>query len=146
MKVAERIIATNDKARGEVVVDVELLQINTNKLLDLGVSLSEYQVIQSVEPTPVRLSELEFLNQSNWMLTLPSFIYDFVKNSSGAELLARPQLRISDGEQASLHIGEQVPIPVTTFNTANTIGGNIVPVTFLPGRRYPHRARDAHSP
>ncbi|MDX1644961.1 MAG: hypothetical protein R3244_11450 [Thermoanaerobaculia bacterium] len=129
VKVAERIIATNDKARGEVVVDVELLQINTNKLLDLGVSLSEYQVIQSLEPTPIQLSELEFLNQSNWMLTLPSFIYDFVKNSSGAELLARPQLRISDGEQASLHIGEQVPIPVTTFNTANTIGGNIVPVT-----------------
>lgn len=129
VKVAERIIATNDKARGEVVVDVELLQINTNKLLDLGVSLSEYQVIQSVEPNPIQLSELEFINQSNWMLNLPSFIYDFVKNSSGAELLARPQLRISDGQTASLHIGEQVPIPVTTFNTSNTIGGNIVPVT-----------------
>ncbi len=129
VKVAERIIQTNDKARGEVVVDVELLQVNTNSLIDLGLSLSEYRVTQSLEPNPVRVSELEFLNQANWMLAIPSFIYDFVKNSSDAELLARPQLRISDGEKASLHIGEQIPIPVTTFNTANTIGANIVPVT-----------------
>ena len=38
VKVAERIIETNDKARGEVVVDVELLQINTNTMLELGMS------------------------------------------------------------------------------------------------------------
>ncbi len=129
VKIAERIIQTNDKARGEVVVDVELLQVNTNSLLDLGLSLSDYRITQALNPNPIPVSELEFLNQSNWMLTIPSFIYDFVKNSSDAELLARPQLRISDGEKASLHIGEQVPIPVTTFNTANTVGGNIVPIT-----------------
>jgi general secretion pathway protein D len=129
VKVAERIIQTNDKSRGEVVVDVELLQVNTNSLLDLGLSLSEYRVTSSLEPNPIQMSELSFVNQSNWMLTIPSFIYDFVKNSSDAELLARPQLRISDGEKASLHIGEQVPIPVTSFNTANTVGANIVPVT-----------------
>ncbi len=40
VKVAERIISANDKARGEVVVDVELLQINTNKMRELGVELS----------------------------------------------------------------------------------------------------------
>ncbi len=129
VKVAERIIQTNDKARGEVVVDVELLQINTNTMLELGLSLSEYQVVQQLDPNPISMSDLQFINQSNWMLTIPSFIYDFMKSSSDAELLARPQLRISDGEQARLHIGDQVPIPVTTFNTANTVGGNIVPVT-----------------
>jgi general secretion pathway protein D len=37
VKVAESIIRTNDKSRGEVVVDVELLQINTSKLQELGV-------------------------------------------------------------------------------------------------------------
>ena len=37
VKVAEKIIETNDKAKAEVVVDVELLQINTRTLRDLGV-------------------------------------------------------------------------------------------------------------
>ncbi len=129
VKVAERIIATNDKSRGEVVIDVELLQINTSKLRELGVSLDQYRVTQTLDPNPIRASDLEFINQGNWILSLPSFVYDFVKNSSEAQLLASPQVRISDGEQATLHIGDRVPIPVTTFNTAQTLGSNIVPIT-----------------
>ena len=136
VKVAERILMTNDKARGEVVIDVELLQIETNKLQDLGISLSQYSITQTLEspsattiPGAVRVSDLEFVNQQNWLLTLPSFIYDFVKNSSDAQLLASPQVRISDGEKAAFHIGDRVPIPVTTFNTSQVQGTSIVPVT-----------------
>ncbi len=131
VKVAERIIDTIDKARGEVVVDVELLQINTSLLQDLGVRLSEYQVGQRLDQPEggIRVSDLEFINQGNWFLTLPSFVYNFMKTSSEAELLASPQVRISDGETASLHIGDSVPIPVTSFNTGQTVGGNIVPLT-----------------
>ncbi|HEY8021171.1 MAG TPA: secretin N-terminal domain-containing protein, partial [Thermoanaerobaculia bacterium] len=40
VKVAERIIEANDKSKAEVVVDVELLQINSGKLRNLGISLS----------------------------------------------------------------------------------------------------------
>jgi general secretion pathway protein D len=130
VKVAERIISANDKARGEVVVDVELLQINTNKMRELGVELSQYSVVQSLDQDPpLRVSDLEFLNQQNWEITLPGFVYNFVKTSSEAQLLASPQIRISDGEQANLTIGDRVPIPVTTFNSAQTVGGNIVPIT-----------------
>jgi general secretion pathway protein D len=129
VKVAERIILTNDKSRGEVVIDVELVQINTQKLQELGVSLSEYGVTQSLDPNPIRLSDVEFLNQANWILNLPAVVYDFVKNSTDAQLLANPQLRISDGEHATLHIGDREPIPVTTFNSSQTVGGNIVPIT-----------------
>ena len=41
--IAERIVEQNDKQLAEVVVDVELLQINTTKTQDLGVLLSAYQ-------------------------------------------------------------------------------------------------------
>lgn len=133
VKVAERIIEANDKAKAEVVVDVELMQLDTSALRELGVSLDPYSITQTVdvgsEEGVLRLSDLEFLNQNNWTLTIPSFIYNFIKNSSDAQLLARPQLRITEGEKARLVIGDRVPIPVTTFNTANTVGGNIVPIT-----------------
>ena len=136
VKVAESIIRTNDKSRGEVVVDVELLQINTSKLQELGVLLTDYTITQFLDPAlqvgdtgAFRVSDLEFINQGDWLVTIPGFVYDFVKTSTEAQLLASPQVRISDGEQATVHIGEQVPIPVTTFNTSGTIGGNIVPIT-----------------
>jgi general secretion pathway protein D len=133
VKVAERIIEANDKARAEVVIDVELMQLDTTALRDLGVSLDPYTITQSLdtgtENNVLRLSDIQFLNQNNWTLTIPNFIYTFIKQSSDAQLLARPQLRISEGEKARLVIGDRVPIPVTTFNTANTVGGNIVPIT-----------------
>src|SRR5262249_40822709 len=53
----------------------------------------------------------------------------FIKNNADAELLAKPQLRISEGQKAQLIIGDKVPIPTTTFNTSNTVGANIVPIT-----------------
>ncbi|HVS63012.1 MAG TPA: secretin N-terminal domain-containing protein [Thermoanaerobaculia bacterium] len=133
VKVAERIIKANDKAKAEVVVDVELLQLDTNRLQDLGISLNQYQVSSSLdlggEDVPVRFSDLEFINASNWVLTVPSFLFDFLKNSSQAQTLAKPSLRITEGERARLTIGDRVPIPVTSFNSANTVGSNVIPIT-----------------
>lgn len=147
VKIAERLIETNDKSKAEVVVDVELLQINSNRLRDLGVTLSSYAVGQALDlgtstgtgsgtggattaPAGIRLSDLEFINQSNWLLTLPSFLYEFVKSNTEAQLLAKPQLRITEGEKANLVIGDRVPIPLTTFNTQNAgATGGIVPIT-----------------
>jgi general secretion pathway protein D len=152
VKVAERIIEANDKSKAEVVVDIELLQINTQRLRDLGVSLSSYSVGQQLSfpsttatssgaaggtattttttPSGVSLSNLRFINQSNWFLTLPSFVYNFIKQNTDAQLLAKPQLRISEGEKANLVIGDRVPIPLTTFNTQNAgATGGIVPIT-----------------
>jgi general secretion pathway protein D len=146
VKVAEKIIETNDKSKAEVVIDVELLQVNSNRVRDLGVSLSNYAVGQRLDlggtagggtggtggttQGGIRFSDLEFINQSNWILTVPSFLYEFVKSNTEAQLLAKPQLRITEGEKASLTIGDRVPIPLTTFNTQNVGGqGGIIPIT-----------------
>lgn len=135
VKVAERVIETNDKSKAEVVIDVELLQINTGRLRELGASLQGYTVTQSLEGasdgfSSIRVSDLEFLNQSNWILSIPNIIYDFVKTNTDAQLLAKPQLRITDGEKANLIIGDKVPIPLTTFNTQNAgAAGGIIPIT-----------------
>jgi general secretion pathway protein D len=145
VKVAERIIEANDKSKAEVVVDVELLQINTQRLRELGVALDSYGIRQSLDlgasgatagtgatggPPQLHVSDLQFLNQSNWALTIPSVMYNFVKQNTEAQLLAKPQLRITEGEKANLVIGDKVPIPLTTFNTQNVGGaGGIVPIT-----------------
>lgn len=132
VKVAERILQTVDKSKAEVVVDVELLQINTTRLLQIGVSLSADRITQTLDlgkDVPIRFPDLANLSQQSWTLTIPSILYDFAKSNSEAQLLAKPQLRITDGKKASLHIGDKVPIPVTSFNTGNTVGGNVVPIT-----------------
>jgi general secretion pathway protein D len=132
VRIAQKLIEGIDKSKSEVVVDVELIQVNTTKLRELGMSLSNYQITQTPdfgEDAAIRLSDLRHMTQNSWSLTIPSIIYDFVKSNSDAQLLAKPQLRITEGEKANLHIGDRVPIPVTTFNTQQTAGGNIIPIT-----------------
>ncbi len=139
VKVAEQIILSNDKAKAEVVVDVELLQINTSSLIELGMSLSSNQLTVSPDfgggaegaaNATIRFSDIEFINENNWILTVPSFIFDFAKANGDAQALAQPKLRITEGEKGSLTIGDRVPIPTTTFNTQNQGGvGGIIPVT-----------------
>ncbi len=144
VQIAERIVEQNDKQLAEVVVDVELLQLNTTKTQDLGVLLSAYETkCTLVAPSPTGKTnfdtsvpdgnftwdQLKDISIRSFGFTLPSFTYSFIKNNTDAELLAKPQMRISEGQKAQLVIGDRVPIPTTTFNTGTTVGGNIVPVT-----------------
>ena len=132
VRVAQRIIEAIDKSKSEVVIDVELIEVNTTKLRELGMSLSENRVTQTLDlgaDAKVRFSDLSNLTRESWALTIPSIIYDFVKTNSDAQLLAKPQVRISEGEKGKVHIGDRVPIPVTSFNSSNTVGGSIVPIT-----------------
>src|SRR5262249_7196330 len=140
--IAEKIIEQNDKQLSEVVVDVELLQINSTDTKDIGLLLTSY-AIGAGAPAPGGKSDLgadipqgsftwdqlKELSVRSFGFTIPNLTYTFIKNNTDAELLAKPQLRISEGQKAQLIIGDKIPIPVTTFNTATTVGSNIVPVT-----------------
>jgi general secretion pathway protein D len=145
--IAEKIIEQNDKQLAEVVIDVELLQVNTNRLTDIGLLLSNYSVGAAI-PAPggttdlgatlpaggatggaFTWDQLRSISIRSFGFNIPSATYNFIKNNSEAELLAKPQLRISEGQKAQLVIGDKVPIPTTQFNTSNTVGGSIVPVT-----------------
>jgi general secretion pathway protein D len=54
---------------------------------------------------------------------------NFLLSDAGAQVIAKPQLRVSEGEKASVRIGDRIPIPTTTFNTTQTVGGTVVPIT-----------------
>ncbi|MBP7675723.1 MAG: hypothetical protein KBB14_05325, partial [Thermoanaerobaculia bacterium] len=132
--VAEKLIEVNDKAKAEVVLDVELLQLSTTKLLELGATLSSYKITGSPNlgtgTTSLPWQDLLKLSLSDFNFTVPSVAVSFIKQNSDSELLAKPQLRIAEGEKAQLVIGDRVPIPVTTINTQQAIGQTgVVPVT-----------------
>ena len=83
------------------------------------------------DDSQIRLNNLRRLRQQgSWILSpIPSAVITLVKGDADTRTLSRPQARVTDGEKVTVHIGDQVPIPNTTFNTSNTVGGSIVPVT-----------------
>jgi general secretion pathway protein D len=133
IKIAERIIKANDKAKGEVIVDMELLEINRNELQRLGIDLSNksLSLVFGEGDESLTLNSLDVIkSEAAWSIgPIPSVLLNFLKTDSDARTLSRPQLRILEGEEGKITIGDRVPIPATTFNTSQTVGGNIVPVT-----------------
>ncbi|MCP4898723.1 MAG: hypothetical protein GY906_17270 [bacterium] len=136
--IAEKLIEISDKAKAELLVDVELLLIASSNTSNLGATLSTYSYTLGLDTAAVNpdapagflgLDDFKNITRSNWFINVPSVIINLVKTSGEAEVLAQPQLRVTEGEKAQLHIGDKVPIPVTSFNTGNSIGGNVVPIT-----------------
>ncbi|HEY3054674.1 MAG TPA: secretin N-terminal domain-containing protein, partial [Thermoanaerobaculia bacterium] len=136
VRIAEKIIEANDKAKAEVVVAVELVQLDINKLRDIGIAIqgpaasSAGSVIPNITVdgknvpltggTQVTLDQLRSLGNGSFTFSIPSVTYTLIKNLGNSELLANPELRISEGEKATLHIGQRIPVPVSTFTAISS--------------------------
>jgi general secretion pathway protein D len=131
--IADRIISANDKSKGECLIDVELLEINRALARTVGIDLSSKALSLTFRGggQSVPLNDLNSLNQAgNWTIgVVPTVVLNFLRTDGDTRVIAKPQLRVSEGEQAEILIGDRVPIPTTSFNTSQTVGGNIVPLT-----------------
>lgn len=131
--IAQRIIEANDKSKGEIIIDVELLEINRTVAQNLGIDLSTKALSLQFKDgkQSVPLNNLRILKQQgNWLLgPIPGVLLNFLKSDTDSKIIAKPQLRVTEGEKAEILIGDRVPIPTTSFNTSQTVGGNIVPIT-----------------
>jgi general secretion pathway protein D len=134
---AERIIESVDKNRAEVVVEVEILEINRDRLKDYGVEItSSLQggtgIAGGIFPNPLGITTPDEnpYQRSNLVLTnLPGVIYRLLQTDGTTRVLANPQLRATDGQAAQARFGNQVPVPVTTFSPIATGGVSQQPIT-----------------
>jgi general secretion pathway protein D len=131
---AAHLISAIDKARPEVVIDVELLEVDRTKLAEYGTqfaSSGSNGINGSVQlPANLTLETLTNLTQSDVLLAgFPSLYYRLLKSDVSTRVLANPHIRTSDGLAAQARFGEQVPVPSTTFAPLAAGGINQQPVT-----------------
>ncbi len=132
---AARVISAIDKARPEVVIDVELLEVNRTRLQEYGLQLASpgapgVDGSADVNRSNLTLRDVRNLTQAGVFLTnLPGLYYRLLKTDTSTRTLANPQLRTSEGVPAQARFGERVPVPVTTFSPIATGGVNQQPIT-----------------
>jgi general secretion pathway protein D len=132
---AGRLITAIDKARPEVVIDVELLEVDRTRLREYGLQVASpgsdgISGALDVNRDDLTLRSLRNLTQADVFATgVPGLYYRLLKNDASTRTLANPQLRTSDGMAAQARFGERVPIPVTTFAPIATGGINQQPIT-----------------
>jgi general secretion pathway protein D len=132
---AGRVITAIDKARPEVVIDVELLEVDRTKLREYGLQIASpgspgISGAADVNAEGFTLRDLRTLTQSDVFLTgVPALFYRLLKSDSNTRALANPQLRTTDGIAAQARFGERVPVPVTTFSPIAAGGVPQQPIT-----------------
>jgi general secretion pathway protein D len=140
---AEKIIRDIDKAKPEVVVQLEVLQARTDRLRDLGILPGQSASIQinpnncsasnscsstttsSTTTTPtntITLHDLAHLNSSDYVVTLPGLTANFVLTDTATKIIDNPEIRALDGQQARLRVGDRVPVATGSFQAGVGVG------------------------
>jgi general secretion pathway protein D len=138
---AGRLISAIDKARPEVVIDVELMEVDRTRMKEYGLQIASPVTSSTTGPTGINgqadvnrpdltVRDIRTLSQSDIFLTnVPALFYRLLKQDTNTRTLANPQLRTSEGMPAQAKFGERVPVPVTTFSPIATGGVAQQPIT-----------------
>lgn len=105
----EKIIEQNDISPGEVVLNVEILEVNLSDAQRFGLNFGSYQISTSTPAIPIG-SSIRSSYKEVTTLNIPSISLDAFKQAVSAKSLARPSIRVIDGEKAKIHIGDRVPL------------------------------------
>ncbi len=135
MLLAEKMIRDIDKAKPEVVIQVEVLEARTDHLRDLGVLPGQSASITlnpnatttpaGLTPTPTNsttLNTLRHLTGSDYSVTLPNFTANAILTDSSTKIIQNPEIRSVDGQPAKLRIGDRIPVATGSFQAGVGVG------------------------
>jgi len=125
---AEKIIRDIDKAKPEVVVQVEVLEARTDRLRDLGILPGQTATIainpnnsttssSTTTTAATTLNQLRHLNATDYVVTLPSLTANAVLSDTSTKIIQNPEVRSVDGQTAKLRIGDRIPIATGSFSS-----------------------------
>jgi Flp pilus assembly secretin CpaC len=138
MQIIEKVIDANDKPRAEVMVDVQILEVSRERAKRYGLDLGSYSAALSFSPEgapadtakPFNLNTIsQGISTADFYLAVPAAVVRFLESDSQTKVLAKPNLRGSEGQKLSLNLGEDVPVPSTTFTPLAGGGSNVNPLT-----------------
>jgi general secretion pathway protein D len=141
IRLAERIIFANDRRGGEVMFEIEVLEVDKTKSDKYGVNFAK-QAGASFNPpgattfpaagtaSTFTFQQLTSINQASYLFTLPaSVILDFLRTESDAKTLANPKIRVVNNKQAKINIGDKVPILLSTTSTIPGVVPGTIPTS-----------------
>ena len=135
LEMAEKLIRLWDKPKGEIVVDLEIMEVTRQKMRDLGLDLDAHNVgfrysgADTSDTGWSSLQGLDFTKSENFFLSLPTAIIKFLETEADSRMIAQPRLRGIHGEKMEYLVGDKIPIPQTTFSPIAAGGVSQQPIT-----------------
>lgn len=128
VRLAERLVAMHDLVEPEVMLEVEVLEVNTSRLLELGIKYPDtfsLTPLNSAGGTGLTLNDLQNLNSSRIGVSVPNLLLSLKREVGDATVLANPRIRARNREKARILIGDRVPIITTTATGTGFVSENV---------------------
>jgi general secretion pathway protein D len=149
---AEKLVHDLDKPKSEVIVDVIVMQASSERtknlaatIASLGASGLTAGISAPVSFTPrngipvsgggsggsgtpttstaITLGQIRHLSINDFSTSLPGALFNLLSTDTNTKVLNRPQVRASDGQKATLKIGNRIPYATGSFQPGvGTVG------------------------
>jgi len=115
IRIAEKLVAANDMADPEVMLEMEVLEVSRSRLQELGIQYPSQLAVagSTAGATSITLEALKHLNSSAINVS-PLPAVNFKKTTGDVNLLANPRIRVRNNEKAKVQVGDKVPVVTTT--------------------------------
>ena len=132
----EKLLNDLDRTKAEVVVDVAILEVNRDKIRNLGISLPQSFGITpqannsttsssstgSTSNSAFTLNTLANMNATNFAVTIGGGTLNALMSDTDTKVLQNPSLRASDGQTATMKIGSKIPVATGSYSAGAATG------------------------
>jgi general secretion pathway protein D len=123
IRLAEKMVADQDIAEPEVMLEVEVLEVSTTRLTELGIKWPSSFTL-STPPSATTLGQLDDLNRNDLLASPLSATLNLKLEDGDTNVLATPRIRVRNREKAKIMIGSRVPVitnAVTPLSTGSAV-------------------------
>jgi general secretion pathway protein D len=131
VRIVEKLVANQDLAEGEVMLEVEVLEVGHTQLTELGIRWPE-RVSMGIEGAGGIAGEITGREAQNFNSGLvrinvsdPLIALNLRQQAGRTNVLANPRIRVKNREKARIHIGDRVPVITTTAGATGFVSESV---------------------
>lgn len=125
---AERLIALYDGQEPEVLLEVEVLEIRSSRLTDLGIKFPDTFSLTAFPPTGsanLTLGNIDNVTRNDVRIGFGSAVITLKREVGDFNTLANPRIRARNREKAKVMIGDKVPVVTATTGQGGFVADSV---------------------
>lgn len=128
IQLAERLLASFDAAEPEVTLELEVLEVSSTRLTELGIKFPDtlgLTPLSAAGASGLTVSSLESLNKDRIGVSVSGLLLNLRRQVGDFQTLASPRVRIKNREKAKVLVGNKLPVVTTTAAATGFVSENV---------------------
>lgn len=128
IRLAERALRLFDAAEPEVMLELEVLEVRSTRLAELGIQIPNQISLTPLPPAAgggLTVGNLRSINSDRVGVSVSGVLLNLRREAGDFEVLANPRVRAKNKEKAKILIGTRLPVVTTTSSQSGFVSDSI---------------------